>query len=405
MNLLCKIILLSFILSTIFIDVTAQQLTVVINQENVRIITAAQQTNVYLPFLKNKRVGLVANQTSMIGDTHLVDSLLKLGVKVKKVFSPEHGFRGNADAGEHLKNYKDAKTGIPVIALYGKNYKPLASDLKGLDIILFDIQDVGVRFYTYISTMHYVMEACAENKIQLMILDRPNPNGHYVDGPVLEKEYKSFVGMHPIPVVHGLTIGELAGMINAEGWLSNGIKCDLTIIPCDRYSHQDLYSLPVKPSPNLPNMKAVYLYPSLCFFEGTVISVGRGTDKPFEVFGHPDLKTGNFSFVPRSIQGASKNPPYLGISCYGYELSQFADLYIKTYKKLYLFWLLQTYKDFPTKDEFFNDFFNKLAGNGKLMQQIKDGKTEEEIRNSWEPQLSNFREMRKKYLLYQDYEN
>ena len=405
MNLLCKIILLSFILSTIFIDVTAQQLTEVINQENVRIITAAQQTNVYLPFLKNKRVGLVANQTSMIGDTHLVDSLLKLGVKVKKVFSPEHGFRGNADAGEHLKNYKDAKTGIPVIALYGKNYKPLASDLKGLDIILFDIQDVGVRFYTYISTMHYVMEACAENKIQLMILDRPNPNGHYVDGPVLEKEYKSFVGMHPIPVVHGLTIGELAGMINAEGWLSNGIKCDLTIIPCDRYSHQDLYSLPVKPSPNLPNMKAVYLYPSLCFFEGTVISVGRGTDKPFEVFGHPDLKTGNFSFVPRSIQGASKNPPYLGISCYGYELSQFADLYIKTYKKLYLFWLLQTYKDFPTKDEFFNDFFNKLAGNGKLMQQIKDGKTEEEIRNSWEPQLSNFREMRKKYLLYQDYEN
>ena len=405
MNLLCKIILLSFILSTIFIDVTAQQLTEVINQENVRIITAAQQTNVYLPFLKNKRVGLVANQTSMIGDTHLVDSLLKLGVKVKKVFSPEHGFRGNADAGEHLKNYKDAKTGIPVIALYGKNYKPLASDLKGLDIILFDIQDVGVRFYTYISTMHYVMEACAENKIQLMILDRPNPNGHYVDGPVLEKEYKSFVGMHPIPVVHGLTIGELAGMINAEGWLSNGIKCDLTIIPCDRYSHQDLYSLPVKPSPNLPNMKAVYLYPSLCFFEGTVISVGRGTDKPFEVFGHPDLKTGNFSFVPRSIQGASKNPPYLGISCYGYELSQFADLYIKTYKKLYLFWLLQTYKDFPTKDEFFNDFFNKLAGNGKLMQQIKDGKTEEEIRNSWEPQLSNYREMRKKYLLYQDYEN
>lgn len=405
MNITCKNIVLSLIILTISASAYPQQLKEVVNEINPNIKTAAQQTNVYLPFLKDKKVAIVANQTSVINETHLVDSLLKLGINIRKVFCPEHGFRGKADAGEHVKSYKDKKTGLPIIALYGKNYKPRASDLKGLDIVIFDIQDVGARFYTYISTMHYVMEACAEHKVKFMVLDRPNPNGHYVDGPVLEKEFKSFVGMHPIPIVHGLTVGELATMINGESWLANGVKCDLTVIPCDKYNHRDFYNLPINPSPNLSTMNAIYLYPSLCLFEGTVISVGRGTDKPFQIYGHPELKNSNYTFTPRSIEGASKNPPYLGQVCKGYDLSQFAEMYIKNYKKLYLFWLMQSYKDYPRKDEFFNDFFNRLAGNSILKQQIIEGKPEEEIRKSWEPKLTEYKELRKKYLLYEDYEN
>lgn len=362
----------------------------------------AEQTSIYLPILKDKHVAVVANPTSTIGTTHLVDTLIHMGIQVKKVFGPEHGFRGDAEAGAHTKNTKDKRTGIPVIALYGSHYKPKPADLKGIDYVIFDIQDVGARFYTYISTMHYVMEACAENHVKFIVFDRPNPNGHYVDGPILESEYKSFVGMHPIPIVHGLTVGELAQMINEEGWLANKVKCDIMVIPCANYNHQREYILPIKPSPNLPNNNAIYLYPSLCLFEGTVISLGRGTDKPFQVYGHPLLK-GNYEFTPRSIPNVSVTPPLLGEKCKGYDLTQFAEQYIKNYKKMYLFWILDAYKQFPNKDEFFNTFFNKLAGNATLQEQIKKGLSEEEIRKSWEPGLGQYKEMRKKYLLYDDY--
>lgn len=366
-------------------------------QEKLSVIVGAEQTNLYLPLLQNKKVGIVANHTSMINAVHLVDSLLKLKINIKKVFSPEHGFRGNADAGEKVKSNIDAKTKLPIISLYGKNKKPFPEQLKGLEVIVFDIQDVGARFYTYISTMHYVMEACAENNIQFIVLDRPNPNGDYVDGPILETGFESFVGMHHVPIVHGMTVGEYAQMINEEGWLAKGIKCNLEIIKIKNYTHKTIYELPIKPSPNLANMQAIYLYPSLCLFEGTPISVGRGTDKPFQVIGHPQLKA-DFSFVPKPTQGA-KEPLLNQETCYGLDLSG-----VEVKKELDLSYLIRFYNDYHDKEHFFNNFFNTLAGNATLQAQIKQGKTEEQIKATWQKGLQEFKAKRKKYLLYNDFE-
>ncbi|MFD2245689.1 exo-beta-N-acetylmuramidase NamZ domain-containing protein [Pontibacter ruber] len=362
------------------------------------LMTGASQIQKYLPMLKGKRVGLVVNQTSTIENTHLVDSLVSLGVKIHTIFAPEHGFRGDADAGAQIKDSKDIKTGLPIISLYGKNKKPLPEQIQNLDILVFDIQDVGTRFYTYISTMHYVMEACAENNKPLLILDRPNPNGHYVDGPVLEPEYKSFVGMHPIPIVHGLTVGELANMINGEKWLEGQHKCDVTVIPVANYTHQTAYDLPVKPSPNLPNAQAIALYPSICFFEGTTVSVGRGTPTPFQVIGSPYYKYKDFSFVPVSTPGAT-DPPFKGQRCYGKDLTD-----PSTAQPFTLAYLLDMYQNSTNQDKFFNSFFEKLAGTATLREQVKAGKTETEIRASWEPALSKYKSLRKQYLLYPDFE-
>jgi len=364
----------------------------------------AERTELYLPLLKNKNIAIVANQTSMLENTHLVDSLLALGIHIKKVFSPEHGFRGNADAGEHLKTYRDKKTGMLVVSLYGKNTKPTTADMKDIDIVIYDIQDVGVRFYTYLSTLNYIMEACAENNKQLIVLDRPNPNGYYIDGPVLEEKYKSFVGLHPIPIVYGMTVAEYAQMLNGEAWLKEGKKCNLICITVQGYTHNSLYELPIKPSPNLPNITAIYLYPSLALFEGTVISVGRGTDKPFELIGHPKLQNAKFTFTPRSIPGASKEPLYKGEICYGHDLSNFGQQYIKSRKQIYLYWLQATYSNTLDKATFFNDYFNSLVGNATLKQQIIAGIDEAEIRKSWEPLLTQFKNIRKKYLLYPDFD-
>ncbi|MEN3322615.1 DUF1343 domain-containing protein [Mariniflexile soesokkakense] len=377
------------------------------------IIVGANQTDVYLPLLKGKRVGVVANQTSVIfkkmidgrqktvdpNYTHLVDSLIALNIDIKTVFAPEHGFRGTADAGEHIKDGIDTKTGIPIVSLYGDNKKPKSEQLKNMDIIIFDIQDVGARFYTYISSLHYVMEACAEANIPVLILDRPNPNGHYIDGPILDMEHKSFVGMHPIPVVHGMTIGEYANMINGEKWLKNGIQCELKVIPNKNYTHQTTYSLPIKPSPNLPNDTSINLYPSLCFFEGTNVSVGRGTDKQFQVIGIPFfyLKRHNFDFTPKPNEGA-KQPLYQGKVCHGYDLSNNEPL-----NSLNLNWLIEFYKSnqqYAPKEIFFNAFFTKLAGTKKLQQQIEAGLTETEIKATWQEGLNTFKKTRNKHLIY-----
>jgi uncharacterized protein YbbC (DUF1343 family) len=365
-----------------------------------RLQTGAEQTSRYLPLLQGKRVAVVVNQTSVIGKSHLVDSLLALGVSVKLIYAPEHGFRGDADAGAHVRNATDTKTGLPIFSLYGNNKKPTAQQLKEIDVVLFDIQDVGARFYTYISTMHYVMEACAEQNKQVLVLDRPNPNGYYVDGPVLEAKYKSFVGMHPIPVVHGLTVGELAGMINGEKWLAGQKTCLLRVIPVAHYTHQTRYSLPVKPSPNLPNDLAIQLYPSICLFEGTQVSVGRGTDWPFQVIGSPFYAKKDFSFTPRSVPGAT-SPPLLNQLCYGKKLGpQDAP------GKFSLAFVIDFYQHSSRQDTFFNsnNFFNTLAGTDKLKAQILAGQSEAEIRASWQPALQQYKTLRRKYLLYPDFE-
>lgn len=368
-----------------------------------KIIVGAERMDLYLYLLQNKSVAVVANQTSMVGASHLVDTLLSKGISIKKVFSPEHGFRGNADAGEKVKGYKDKKTGLPIVSLYGDHHKPTKEDMDGIDVVVFDIQDVGVRFYTYISTMHYVMEACAEHGVKFLILDRPNPNGYYVGGPIMEKEYMSFVGLHPIPLVHGMTIAEYAKMINGQGWLENNLKCDIIHILCENYDHRSYYELPVRPSPNLPNMKAVYLYPSLGLFEGTYISVGRGTNHPFQCLGHPDMENAKFKFKPKSISGA-KTPPFKGKECLGHDLRDFNDIILKNFKSIYLYWLTGAYRDCPDKEGFFNTYFNKLAGNSTLQNQIKDGIDEDDIYKSWEGDLINFKRIRKGYLLYPDFE-
>ena len=370
----------------------------------------ADQTERYLPLLKNKSVAIIANHSSYIGNTHLVDSLITLGVKVKKVFCPEHGFRGVVDAGETVKTYKDAKTGLPIISLYGKNKKPSVANLTDIDVFVFDIQDVGVRFYTYLSTLHYAMEACAENKKTLIVLDRPNPNGFFIDGPSMTDKYKSFLGLVNVPLVYGMTIGEYAQLLNGEGLLAGGVKCDLKVITLKNYTHNDFYELPIKPSPNLPNKASVYLYPSLGLFEGTVVSVGRGTDKPFQIIGHPQLQfpTINrtkppFTFTPKSVP-SSEYPKYKDELCYGFDLADFGMEYMKNTKKIYLFWLMETYKNTPKEMLFFDDNFNYHAGNSLLQEQIKNNVSEEEIRKSWKSDIDKFKPIRKKYLLYPDFE-
>lgn len=363
--------------------------------------TGAEQIQTYLPLLQSKRIAVVANQTSVIanekgGFTHLVDSLLNLETDIKTVFAPEHGFRGKADAGEKVDDSFDKKTGLPIISLYGKHKKPTAEDLKGIEVVVFDIQDVGVRFYTYISTLHYVMEACAEQNIPVIVLDRPNPNRHYVDGPLLEKPYKSFVGMHPVPVVYGMTIGEYAKMINGEGWLQNGVSCDLKVIKLDNYNPDKIYELPIKPSPNLPNAKSINLYPSLCFFEGTNVNAGRGTDMQFQVFGSPFLDKDHFDFqyTPEANE-SSKYPKNKGVLCYGKDLRNTEHL-----SSIHLDWLIKAYQHSSTNIKFFNPFFTKLAGTGKLEGQIAQGLKAEEIRKSWQEGIEDFLKVRTKYLLY-----
>jgi uncharacterized protein YbbC (DUF1343 family) len=402
------------------------------------ILTGADQMSQYLPLLKGASIAVFANQTSLVGKSHLVDTLLKKGIHIRKIFSPEHGFRGEADAGEHVNDFKDPRTGIPIISLYGAKRKPSAADLAGIDILLFDIQDVGVRFYTYISSLQEFIEAAIENNRPLIILDRPDPNGFYVDGPVLDPRFKSFVGMQPVPIVYGMTIGEYANMLVGEQLLDPTIMRQLNtihainesanridsqiramrrqpvhlaihdfrliVIPCRNYSHKSRYILPVRPSPNLPDMQSVYLYPSLCLFEGTPVSLGRGTGKPFQQFGHPGFPPDLYSFVPRSVEGA-KNPPLLNRTCYGYDLSRI-NVLKETGDRLCLKWLIHAYQLYPDKENFFMgaaNFFNKLAGNDLLKQQLIEGKTEEEIRRSWEPALGDFLKTRKKYLLYPDF--
>ena len=354
----------------------------------------AYQINDYLKLLDGKKVGIVANQSSELNSTSLVDTLISLNQNIVRIFSPEHGFRGKADAGAKIDDEVDAKTGLKVISLYGKNRKPKNKQLEGIDIMLFDLQDVGVRFYTYISTLHYVMEACAENNIPVIILDRPNPNAHYIDGPMLEEKYKSFVGMHKVPIVYGMTIGEYGRMINGEGWLKDGLKCDLSVIKINNYNHSMKYKLPVRPSPNLPNEKSINLYPSLCYFEGTPISAGRGTEMQFQIFGAPELKGMDFKFTPQPNFG-SKKPKFNGVECFGKDLRK--EEYLS---KINITWVIEAYQVYPNKDKFFNNFFKKLAGTEKLQQQIIEGKTADQIKLSWQEGLNEFKVTRSKYLLY-----
>ncbi len=398
-------------------------------QQQIKVLAGADRIHVYLPLLKGKKVGIFANQTSMVGNTHLVDTLLKLGIDIKVIFGPEHGFRGNADAGEKVGNNIDSKTGIPVVSLYGSKRRPSAEDVKNADILIFDIQDVGVRFYTFISSLEEFMEGAMELSKPLLLLDRPNPNGHYADGPVLDKKYKSFIGMQSVPVVYGMTIAEYAFMIAGEKWLSEKANAKYAyyltaqnspdtpfhfqVIKCANYTHKTKYVLPVKPSPNLPNIQSIYLYPSICFFEGTVLSEGRGTSKQFQVFGHPSLPNTLYSFTPNPNEGA-KSSKLFGQLCYGWDLSGTPEeVLAKADNKIQLKWLLEAYRLFPEKNNFFlqpksgnmeESFFTKLAGNNQLWQQVKAGKSETEIRNSWEPALKTFKEIRKKYLLYEDFE-
>ncbi len=396
--------LLFFLLFSSFISCSQsknQNLPKRIAIKNSEIITGAQQTEAFLPLLLNKNVAVVANQTSVIYTKngkliHLIDTLLKNNILVTNVFAPEHGFRGIADASELIDDGFDKKTGLPIISLYGKNKKPTKEQLKNIDIVVFDIQDVGVRFYTYISTLHYVMEACAENNIPLIVLDRPNPNGHYVDGPMLELNFKSFVGMHPVPVVYGLTIGEYAQMINNEGWLKNKIKAKMTVIPLQNYTHKSTYSLPVRPSPNLPNDLAINLYPSLGFFEGTTINAGRGTDKQFQQYGAPFFPVSNFTYTPKPNFG-SKYPKHNGELCYGVDLKNETKQ-----KSINLTWLIDAYKKIPKSEKFFGPTFTIHAGSPQLEHQLKAGLSADEIRKSWQPDVEAFKKVRKKYLMYKD---
>lgn len=371
------------------------------------LVLGADRPQQYLPLLNGKKVGVVGNQTTVVGlsteDTnsqepiHFVDALMSQGVEVVKVFAPEHGFRGTADAGEVIEDGKDQKTGLPILSLYGANKKPSAQQLQGIDVLIFDIQDVGTRFYTYISTLHYIMEAAAENDIPLIVMDRPNPNGSYIDGPILDMDHKSFVGMHPIPIVHGLTIGEYAKMVNGEGYLSDGIEAKLTVIEMENYHHDMPYDLPIKPSPNLPNATSINLYPSLCFFEGTNVNEGRGTDKQFQVFGSPylDPEVFDYTYVPESNDG-SASPKHLGETVYGMDLSQNQPIDF-----INLEWLIMAYNNTSDQSSFFNAFFTKLAGTTELQEQIEAGMSSDEIRKTWESGLQEFAKTRDKYLLYE----
>lgn len=406
----------------LFYSVTAQYNRGGLSHKAGTFMVGAERTDQYLNLLVGKRVAVFANQTSMAGKIHTVDLLLKNKINVVKIFSPEHGFRGDADAGEKVSDGKDSKTGLPIISLYGEHKKPTAEDLKDVDVMIFDIQDVGVRFYTYISSLQYYLEAAIEFNKHLMILDRPNPNGYYVDGPVLDRRFSSFIGMQPIPIVYGMTMGEYAKMLLGEGWFysppittTSGGTFEFTVVPCNKYDHTTKYELPVNPSPNLNSMQSIYWYPSTCFFEGTVLSEGRGTDKPFQIFGHPSLPNNLYAFTPAPTAGA-KDPKLNGKLCYGWNLSDTKENVIKKINgRIQLSYLINAYKLFPDKDNFFlkptksnprpeDYFFNKLAGNDKLMQQLKDGWSEEQIRKSWQPDLEKFKAIRKKYLLYKDFE-
>lgn len=365
-------------------------------QSSSPIVLGAEQINIIVSKTEGKRVALLVNHTSLVRKTHLVDTLRSAGTNVVKIFAPEHGFRGQAADGELIKDDKDKKTGLPIISLYGKAKKPTPEQLADIDIVIFDIQDVGVRFFTYISSLYYLMEACGENNKTVIVLDRPNPHGGYVDGPMMEPEFESFVGLIAIPIVHGMTIGELANMMNGEGWLGNQVKCKLEVIPIKNYQRDMPYTLPVKPSPNLPTQNAVLWYPSLCLFEGTVISVGRGTYTPFEVIGNPDLKGYPFQFTPASIKGMSVKPPHENRLCYGLDLRTIAPEPSVTLK-----YLIEFYEKYPRKEEFFTPYFNKLAGTATLKDQIQRGMSEEEIKLTWQRDLNAFKARRAKYLIYQ----
>jgi uncharacterized protein YbbC (DUF1343 family) len=375
-----------------------------------KIVPAAERLEAYVPLLKNKAVAIFANHTSVAGNTHVVDTLRKSGVRIVKIFAPEHGFRGTADAGEKVDTYTDSTTGIPVVSLYGKKRKPSAADLQGVDVLVFDIQDVGARFYTYISSLEELMEAAIDNNKPLIILDRPNPNGSYIDGPILNKKYRSFIGMQPVPVVYGMTIGEYGKMLLGEKWIDSSLHAKaknfkLTVIPCENYSRDSKYRLPVRPSPNLPEMQSIYWYPSTCFFEGTALNEGRGTDKAFQIFGHPLLPDTLYAFTPVSREGA-RTPKLQDKLCYGWNLHAPEEEVLRQVdNRIQLKWLLQAYQMFPDKDSFFigkGAFFNRLAGTDELMKQIKRGDSEEQIRKSWQPGLTAFRAIRKKYLIYSD---
>lgn len=367
------------------------------------IICGAERTDIYLDLLKNRNVGLVANQSSLIGGTHLLDSLLSSGIKVSLVFCPEHGFRGEGEAGEQIIDQKDPKTGIEVRSIYGDKKKPDPGDMKCLDVIVFDLQDVGARFYTYISTLHYVMEAAAENGKEVIILDRPNPNGFYVAGPVRESGFESFVGMHPVPVVHGMTVGEYGQMINGEGWLADSAKCCLRVIKCINYDHLCTYDLPVRPSPNLPNRESVILYPSLCFFEGTVVSLGRGTDFPFQVYGHPGMK-GDFEFTPESRPGASLHPKLEGELCRGVDLRLNGPGRIIEERQIILEWVISAFRELGSSPDFFTPYFDTLMGNDSVRKDITGGLPADSIRAKWQNGINDFKKIRLKYLLYPDFE-
>ncbi len=361
----------------------------------------AYNMEAYLPMLKGKNVAVCGNQTSKVGSTHLVDTLLERGVHIVRLFCPEHGFRGEAEAGAAIASSVDKKTGLPVVSLYGKNKKPQPEQLKGIDVLLFDLQDVGCRFYTYISTLHYVMEAAAENDVPVVVLDRPNPNGYFIDGPVLVPQFRSFVGMHPVPVVYGMTIGEYAQMINGEKWLRDSLQCSLTVVKNRNYDHSDRYALPVSPSPNLPCAEAVYLYPSLCFFEGTDVSVGRGTSFPFQIYGSPQFVEGDYEFAPHPIKGVSENPLHKGEVCRGFYLRDTATANLNRGNSLNLQYMLTAYRQYNDERFFTNAaFFDKLAGSDMLRKQILSGMTEAEIRASWQADLAKFKEVRSRYLLY-----
>ncbi len=392
--------LLGFISSLLLLSAVLTAQNTLSVKEYTSVILGAQQFDKYVPQLKKKRVGVVTNITGVINTTSIVDTLLKLKVNVKKIFGPEHGFRGNTEAGEKVTSNIDAKTGLPIVSLYGSNKKPTAEQLKDIDVLIYDIQDIGVRFYTYISTMCYAMEACAESKKEFIVLDRPNPNGFYVDGPTMKNEFKSFLGIHNVPLVYGMTCGEYARMANAEGWLKNKVKCNLVVIPLKNYDRKATYALPVKPSPNIPNLDAILLYPGLGLFEGTIISLGRGTDVPFQVIGHPEYSDTNFSFIPKAT-ALSKEPKYLDKRCYGLDLKK--DTYLKEHpRKMNLSWIKKMYANL-NKPDFFDRNFNFHSGNSELQEQLKAGLSEEEIRKTWQKDLDNFKIIRKKYLLYPDF--
>lgn len=384
-----------FILTSLIVAIAA-----VMQAQTIK--TGAESLDEYLPLLKGKRVAVLSNQTGIIGNTHIVDSLVSLKVNIVAIFSPEHGFRGDADAGEHVSSSVDKKTGIPIRSLYdGGIGKASAELMKDIDVLVFDLQDVGVRFYTYVTTMTRMMETCAENGKKMIILDRPNPIGFYVDGPILDMKYKSGVGWLPIPTVHGMTFGELAGMINGEKWLANGIQCDVTVIKCKNYTHASMYTLPVKPSPNLPDMRSIYLYPSTCYFEATPVSLGRGTDHPFQMYGHPNMKGYEYKFTPRSIPGA-KTPPQLNRECYGVDLTKQPSIEEINKNGINLEYVIDAYRNLNLDDFFFRSFFELLTGRDYIRKMIKAGKSADEIKAMWADDVAKFKEQRKPYLLYPD---